>query len=382
MNLDKGSFLERQIETFIGGKLKGFSYDEDYLTSKISENFIDFYINFFQAYYLIMVIAILVYGIGLMIRIHMVGRNNFNLSAHIIETFFIAIFFFAFPFLFNLIIAVCNLIADQIMPVEDGGEFYKLMFGIDSFFNEILSSEPTIEAVEEQSQKKSGVISVLKNIGSKAIELSSEAATFVGQNGFSPMIWLKTVVTGLAGIFAWIAYTSVSIVRFIGLSLFFVLAPILVPLSLFGMWGGMMLDKYIKTIINLAFWVVIKSALDRVVYEYFLGFNGNDFNDDLSFIAMTTAYSAMVITIPFISSYFIGGLNLSPTVAGAAWLRGKTQGLFKNSGVEAFNYGKQKTGYVIEKATDSLLMKNKVVSDGINSKTIRVPRFSFGGKKS
>ena len=191
MSLTKESFLERHIENFIGGKLKGISYDQEYLSSKISNNFIDFYIDFFQSYYLIMIIAILVYGIGLMVRIHMVGSSTFNLSAQIIKTFAISIFFFAFPFLFSFIITMCNLMADQIMPMDDGGEFYNLMFGLDSYFSELLTSESTIDAVEGQSEKKTGVISVIKNIGSTAKAMAIEAKTFVGQTGFSPMLWLK-----------------------------------------------------------------------------------------------------------------------------------------------------------------------------------------------
>ena len=46
MRSPKETFLERHIENFIGGKLKGISYDQEYLSSKISENFIDFYIGF------------------------------------------------------------------------------------------------------------------------------------------------------------------------------------------------------------------------------------------------------------------------------------------------------------------------------------------------
>jgi len=377
----KETFLERHIENFIGGKLKGISYDQEYLSSKISDNFIDFYIGFFQTYYLIMVIAILVYGIGLMVRIHMVGNSKFNLTAHMIKTFAITIFFFAFPFLFNFIITICNLMADQIMPMDNGDKFYKIMFGLDSYFNELLTSESTIDAVEGQSEKKTGIISAIKQAGSKAKAVAVETKTFVGQIGWSPVLWLKTVSTGGAAIFAWISYTSLIIVRFMGLSLLFVLAPILVPLSLFGIWGGELFDKYIKTIINLSFWIVIKSALDRVVYEYMVGFNESSFYDGLSYMSMVLSYSALVLTIPYISSYFIGGLNLSPTVAGAAWLQATTKGLFKKAGIGAFNYGKEKGLEGLGYAKDSLLMKDKVVSDGINTKTIKVPRFKFGGKK-
>jgi hypothetical protein len=146
-----------------------------------------------------------------------------------------------------------------------------------------------------------------------------------------------------------------------GLSLLFVLAPILVPLSLFGMWGGELFDKYIKTIINLSFWVVIKSALDRVVYEYLVGVHGSSgFDDDLAFMAMVLSYAVMVLTIPFISSYFIGGLNLSPTVAGAAWLQATSKGLLKKAGGAGLNYGKEK---------------------GLQAFKNLKPKFSLGGKK-
>ena len=382
MRSPKESFLERHIENFIGGKLKGISYDQEYLSSKISDNFIDFYIGFFQTYYLMMVIAILVYGIGLMIRIHMVGNSKFNLSAHMIKTFAITIFFFAFPFLFNFIITICNLMADHIMPMDVSIKFYEKMFGLDSYFNDVLSSESTTEAIEGQSEKKMGIISAIKNAGSKAKAVAVEATTFVGQIGSGSVLFLKTAVTAGSAIFAWISFTSLIIVRFMGLSLLFVLAPILVPLSLFGMWGGELFDKYIKTIINLSFWVVIKSALDRVVYEYLVGVHGSSgFDDDLAFMAMVLSYAVMVLTIPFISSYFIGGLNLSPTVAGAAWLQATSKGLLKKAGGVGLNYGKEKGLQGLGYAKDSLLMKDKAVSDGVNTKTIKVPRFKFGGKK-
>ena len=68
---------------------------------------------------------------------------------------------------------------------------------------------------------------------------------------------------------------------------------------------------------------------------------------------------------------------MSPTVAGAAWLQSKAEGLLKKAGGGALNKGIDGLGH----AKDSLLMKDKVVSDGVNTKTIKVPRFKFGGKK-
>ena len=231
------------------------------------------------------------------------------------------------------------------MPMDISIKFYEKMFGLDSYFNDVLSSESTTEAIEGQSE--TGIISTIKNAGSKAKAVVVEAKTFVGQVGSGAVLFLKTAVTAGSAIFAWISFTSLIIVRFMGLSLLFVLAPILVPLSLFGIWGGELFDKYIKTIINLSFWVVIKSALDRVVYEYLVGVHGSSgFDDDLSFMAMVLSYAVMVLTIPFISSYFVGGLNLSPTVAGAAWLQATSKGLLKKAGEGRLNYGKEKGQWV------------------------------------
>ena len=55
MSADKQSFLENHIENFIGGKLKNISYDQEFLTSKISDSFINFYVDFFEVYYSIMI---------------------------------------------------------------------------------------------------------------------------------------------------------------------------------------------------------------------------------------------------------------------------------------------------------------------------------------
>ena len=38
--------------------------------------------------------------------------------------------------------------ADQIMPMDDGGEFYNLMFGLESYFSKLLISESKANAVE------------------------------------------------------------------------------------------------------------------------------------------------------------------------------------------------------------------------------------------
>ena len=67
-----------------------------------------------------------------------------------------------------------------------------------------------------------------------------------------------------------------------------------------------MFDKYIKTIINLSFWVVIKSALDPVVYEYLVGVHGSS-----GFEMIVAMYShgllpVMVLTIPSFYLLLVG----------------------------------------------------------------------------
>ena len=82
----------------------------------------------------------------------------------------------------------------------------------------------------------------------------------------------------------------------------------------------------------------------------------------------------MILTVPYISSYFVGGLNFSPTVAGAALLQASSKGLLKKAGAGALNIGKEKEGAAgLNKLKDSLLMKDKTVSDGINSKSNTCP---------
>jgi hypothetical protein len=329
MRPPKESFLERHIENFIGGKLKGISYDGEYLTNQISDGLIDFYIGFFQYYYVAVIIATLIYGITLMVKIHFVGKNKINIPAQVIRLFFTCILFFSFPFLFNFIIIICNLLADQVMSIEHTAKLYELMFGMDSYFNETLATEQTINAIEGQTEKQSTWAEIKEH--SKILkehykENKTTIASFVTGIVGGVTLAVKSVLVSAVAIFAWISYTSLIIIRFMGLSLMFILAPIILPLTLFGVWGQQLLDKYFKTIINISFWVVLKAALDRIMLEFMTSSQESfTFIDDLSYMALALSYAAMIVTIPFISAFFIGGTNLSPTVAGAALLQSKIQ---------------------------------------------------------
>jgi len=327
MKSPRESFLERHIENFVGGKLKGISYDGEYLTNQITDSLMDFYVGFFQYYYVAVIIATLIYGIFLMIRIHIVGKHKFNISAQVIRLFLNFVLFFSFPFLFNFIVIICNLLADQVMSIKHTAKFYDLMFGIDSYFNDTLATEQIINTIEGQTEQQS-TLADLKNHAKKLkehYEANKETAkTFFGAIKGGLVLSVKSVAVTAAAIFVWICYLGLIIVRFMGLSLMFVLAPIILPLTLFGSWGQELLDKYVKTIINISFWVVLKSALDRIMLEYMVSTQGSsNIIDDLSYMALGLSYAAMILTIPFISSFFMGGLNLSPTVAVSVLLQSK-----------------------------------------------------------
>ena len=82
-----------------------------------------------------------------------------------------------------------------------------------------------IEAIEGQTEDDPGFIEKIKNIGKAAKDLAIEAKTYVGEIKYTPGLWMKSFVTSATALFSWISYTSLLIIRFMGLSILFVLSP-------------------------------------------------------------------------------------------------------------------------------------------------------------
>jgi hypothetical protein len=303
----KDGFLEKLIDNFMSKSLTHIHYDGEYLTGNIVQNLKAFYIGCFDYYYIMISIALILYFLVLAIKIHIVGKNQYNMAGLMIQSFGLAILFFVFPFLFNFILTICAYIADRIFSIEEMEAFYNDVFGKDSAFN------ANINPASLNETKKTGIVSFLKNSKAKVEHVARVVQT-------EPMILIKSGITVVCGYIGFIAYTALLTVRFIALSLCFALAPIFLPLTLFGWWGARFFESYMKTIVNLALWVVLKAIIDRVLHSFFLSMEGG-FNDDLLFIALMVSYAVMIGFIPLIVSNFIGGVNFTPAVAASSVLQ-------------------------------------------------------------
>jgi hypothetical protein len=348
----KENFIEKLINKFIGKELKNIGYDNEFVTGSISQNLLKFYVSCFDYYYAMLIIALILYGIVMVIKIQMGSKNAYNIPKIIGQTFAMMILYFSFPFLFNFFITICSYITDHIFSIDQAKELFDQFYGKESYFNDILN--PELESNLNDNEKTMANKLVDNTIGT--FKATWAAITHPGTV-------FRGAVLVFVGIYSFTSYFSLLIVRFIGLSMMFILAPIILPLTLFGYWGMDLLDKYIKTIINLSSWVIVKACIDRVMFDVIVkGSNRTmimGFMDDLFFLGIMVAYGSLLITVPFICSYFIGGINLSPTVALSTLVSKK-----------AFENGLKSVSWV----------KNKGVKKGINA-IKNSPIFSFGGKK-
>ena len=333
--------LEYQIRNFVGNQLKGITY-VDSAAEKIINAMVDLYIEFYNFYYISVTISLLCFFIYLFIRINIDGKKNFNIPSQIIKTFFIVVLFYSFPFLFNFIISICNLIADKLCSVDKTMVLFKELFGIESRFHEYLNTETTDQTA-------------LEKVWSGAKKVTS----IIGQMDLFFII--KSCIYFLISLFVLCCYICFIVIRFASLSILFILAPIILPITLFGKFGSDLFNRYFKSILSISSWIIIKAALDAVSLEFFLATeNGTWFSDmtfdDVFYVGLLVAYATLILTIPFISSYLIGGINLSPTLVGTSLIT------YANA-KKLLTKGKE-------------FASNKV-NDGVSSSG----KFSLGGKK-
>ena len=125
--------------------------------------------------------------------------------------------------------------ANQIIPMDVSQKFYEKMFGLDSYFNDMLRLESDQGGRRGQSEK-TGIISAIKHVGSEAKAVAVETKTFVGQIGSGVGAIFKNSGNGgscdiLLGYPLPVNHCSVH-----GISLS--LSCICGAIILFGIWGG------------------------------------------------------------------------------------------------------------------------------------------------